>query len=114
MRNLIYKGKNARAWLATDHPASRYGQPVLLVQIGKSEVQAIGWSKVLPSNLLGWEFLEKVLAGDLGTLKKLSAEAQTMLEALLRDVRAWRGNYWDGGSKSDYIGLDIVSGKTTP
>jgi hypothetical protein len=49
VRNLIYKGKNARAWLATDHPASRYGQPVLLVQIGKSEVQAIGWSEVLPS-----------------------------------------------------------------
>ena len=88
MRSLIFRSPHAKVWLADDHSASSYGQPVLLVQIGDAGPGVLGWSDMLPGGLFGWELLERLAAGD---LQSLDADARRMFAILLRDVRAWRG-----------------------
>ncbi len=81
----IYRSTHATAWLSTEHPSSSYGQPALLVQVGESDPEVVGWSDMLPSGLTGADFLELV------SQRNLEPEARAMLDSLLRDVRAWRG-----------------------
>ena len=95
MRELIYESRRsngriaARAWLSSEHSASHYGQPVLIVKIGKEE-EVVGWSDVLPSGLSGADFLDWVASCPAVNHAVLTAVGREALEALLVTVRAWR------------------------
>lgn len=97
MKVQIYEARDARgsvgarAWLSTEHAASHYNQAVLLWARLDDPAEICGWADFLPSGLAGWEFLERVAAGDPSNHCLLSDLARAELERLLRDVRAWRG-----------------------